>query len=177
MYKITNLVNGKIYIGCRRTLRQPEEDSYLGSGTRLRYAKLKYGLAAFQKEILSTHVNADEMLAEEARLVTREFLQRKDVYNLVLGGHVINIEALGKSMAGNQNGSGVTRSEEYKRNISAKMKGNQHAAGAVRSEEWKSKQSIAKRGRIFSEESRQKMAAAKRGKPGVAWLKRNAEKI
>ena len=61
-------------------------DDYMGSGRRIGYAIKKYGLENFKKEILSTHDTTERMLTEEARLVNEEFLGRKDVYNLALGG-------------------------------------------------------------------------------------------
>ena len=84
VYKLTNLVNGKIYIGCHMT--KDVNDDYMGSGRRLSYAKKKYGIENFKKEILSAHETPEEMLAEEARLVNEEFLGRDDVYNLTVGG-------------------------------------------------------------------------------------------
>lgn len=62
------------------------DDGYMGSGKRLGYAKKKYGIENFKKEILSTHETPEEMLAEECRLVNEEFLGRNDVYNLTCGG-------------------------------------------------------------------------------------------
>jgi hypothetical protein len=61
-------------------------DSYMGSGKQLGYAKKKYGIENFKKEILSTHETPEEMFAEEARLVNEEFVGRDDVYNLTCGG-------------------------------------------------------------------------------------------
>lgn len=84
VYKLTNLVNSKIYIGCHMTKNL--DDDYMGSGKRIGYAKKKYGIENFKKEILSTHDSPEEMLAEEARLVNEEFLGREDVYNLTVGG-------------------------------------------------------------------------------------------
>src|ERR1035437_5232033 len=84
VYKLTNSVNGKIYIGCHMTKNL--DDGYMGSGKRLGYAKKKYGIENFKKDILSNHETPEQMLIEEARLVNEEFLGREDVYNLTLGG-------------------------------------------------------------------------------------------
>lgn len=84
VYKVTNLVNGKIYIGCHKTNNL--DDGYMGSGSRLYYAKKKYGIENFKKEILKFCESTDEMLAEEAQIVNEKFLQRNDVYNLTVGG-------------------------------------------------------------------------------------------
>lgn len=84
VYKITNLINGKIYVGCHST--DILDDGYLGSGKTLRKAYQKYGLMNFKREILSIHPTDQEMFAEEARLVNQEFLSRPDTYNIRLGG-------------------------------------------------------------------------------------------
>lgn len=83
-YKITNLLNGKIYIGVHKT--ENLEDNYMGSGKVLNRAKDKHGIENFHKEILKFHKTQEEMFAHEAELVTRDFIARNDVYNIKLGG-------------------------------------------------------------------------------------------
>lgn len=84
IYKLTNTMNGKIYVGCHIT--KNVDDGYMGSGRRLGYAKKKYGVENFKKEILKVCETVDEMLAEEKKIVDEEFLRRGDVYNLNVGG-------------------------------------------------------------------------------------------
>lgn len=84
VYQTTNLINGKIYIGIHAT--ENIDDSYMGSGKFIQQAILKYGKENFQKEILFNFDNFDEMVAKEIELVTEEFVSRKDVYNIVVGG-------------------------------------------------------------------------------------------
>lgn len=47
IYKTTNLLNGKIYIGKHTTTNK--EDNYLGSGIKLINAIKKYGRENFKK--------------------------------------------------------------------------------------------------------------------------------
>lgn len=84
IYKITNLVNSKIYIGMHQT--NDLDDGYMGSGTYLNRAKEKYGLENFTKEYLHFLDSYEEMRDKEKELVDKDFLLREDVYNLTLGG-------------------------------------------------------------------------------------------
>jgi len=84
VYKTTNKINGKIYIGSHKT-RNPN-DSYLGSGKYLKHAIEKHGVQAFTKEVLFVFETAVEMYAKEAELVTKEFLSEENTYNLKVGG-------------------------------------------------------------------------------------------
>lgn len=84
VYKTTNLVNGKIYIGKHET--DNLDDGYLGSGNLLKYAIKKYGEENFKREILVKCSTKEEMNAKEAEFVNDDFLNRNDVYNIKLGG-------------------------------------------------------------------------------------------
>jgi hypothetical protein len=84
IYEIKNIKNGKIYIGMHET--DDLEDGYLGSGTRLKRAKRYYGKEFFEKRILYIFDNKEDMVAKEIELVTEEFVNRKDTYNLKTGG-------------------------------------------------------------------------------------------
>lgn len=84
IYQITNLVNGKIYIGKHQTSNL--DDDYMGSGKLLKSAQSKYGLENFKKDIIHIFDTEDEMNAKEAELVTEEFCNRSDTYNICVGG-------------------------------------------------------------------------------------------
>lgn len=83
-YKITNLTNGKFYIGAHKTTNL--EDGYMGSGKILKCSIAKHGLENFHKEILMFHESESEMFEIEALIVDQEFVGRKDTYNIKLGG-------------------------------------------------------------------------------------------
>lgn len=85
VYKITNKLNNKIYIGKHQT--NNIDDGYMGSSKHLKYAIKKYGVENFEKEILFQFDNKEQMNAKEAELVTEEFCLRHDTYNLCPGGH------------------------------------------------------------------------------------------
>ena len=84
IYKITNLLDGKIYIGKHQT--KDLNDGYMGSGKILRRSIAKHGIENFKKEILFQFDNEADMNAKEAELVTEEFCLREDTYNLCPGG-------------------------------------------------------------------------------------------
>ena len=84
VYQITNLVNGKIYIGAHKTKNL--DDGYMGSGKILAAAQQKYGLENFQKDILNYFESIEEMFKYESEIVNAEFLLQKNSYNLKQGG-------------------------------------------------------------------------------------------
>ena len=84
IYKITNLINGKIYIGKHQTTNI--DDDYFGSGKCLNAAFKKYGLENFRKDILLFLTNAEELALEERLVVNEDFVKRPDTYNLSIGG-------------------------------------------------------------------------------------------
>lgn len=58
IYKTTNLVNGKIYIG--QSIND-EDDNYIGSGTYIKKAIKKYGKDNFKKEIIERCDNKENL--------------------------------------------------------------------------------------------------------------------
>ena len=96
LYRITNLLNGKVYVGVHQT-ESCEEDGYLGSGAALKHAQRKYGLENFRKEIIQGFNTPQEMYTAEKEFVNKEYLKKDDVYNIVEGGR------------GGPNGGGANR--------------------------------------------------------------------
>lgn len=84
LYKITNLVNNKIYVGVHQTKNL--DDDYMGSGKIIRKAIEKYGVDNFRKEIMEFFSDYESMMSREREIINEEFLSRDDVYNLKIGG-------------------------------------------------------------------------------------------
>jgi hypothetical protein len=80
IYKITNTINGKTYIGAHQT--DNLDDGYMGSGIYLGRAIEKYGIDKFVKEIICTVESPDEMYRKEKELVVLS----PTSYNLKNGG-------------------------------------------------------------------------------------------
>jgi group I intron endonuclease len=135
IYKITNTTNGKFYIGKHQTLDL--DDSYFGSGKALNAAIKKYGKDSFVKEILFIFDTEDEMNLKEKELVTEDFVQRSDTYNLGVGGE------------GGPHFKGKSHSEEVK----SKIRNSVH--GYVFTEEQRKKVSEAQVGKRLGDKNPQ----------------------
>ena len=84
IYKTTNLIDGKIYIG-KDVKNNP---NYLGSGIRLKYAIKKYGINSFKKEILEDGITDKKILSQREIYWVAYFNSnnRHVGYNLTKGG-------------------------------------------------------------------------------------------
>lgn len=176
LYKITNKVNGKIYIGVHST--DNINDNYMGSGSQLAKAKKKYGIENFSKEIIALYDSREELLNAEKEYVDASFVERTDTYNCVVGGghwsetpsEFMNTEHRRKigdankiSLKGNSNRANSTTSPEAKENM--KRCG---APGVKRvwTEEHKHNNRMAQIGKTASAETKAKLSesAKKRAK-------------
>ena len=61
VYKTTNMVNGKIYVG----KYEGDRESYLGSGYILKKAIKKYGKENFKREIIERCNSIKELIEKE----------------------------------------------------------------------------------------------------------------
>lgn len=84
LYKTTNNINNKFYIGVHNAF--VADDDYLGSGVALKKAIIKYGRENFSKEIIQVFSDRNQAYNMEKLIVDYEFVQRKDTYNLNIGG-------------------------------------------------------------------------------------------
>lgn len=84
IYKTTNNVNGKFYVGVHKTNNL--NDNYLGSGIAIKAAIKIHGRKNFSREILYVFKTSKEAYDKEREIVDQHFLSRDDVYNLTEGG-------------------------------------------------------------------------------------------
>jgi hypothetical protein len=173
LYEITNLVNGKTYIGQHTT--ENIDDGYIGSGKNILRAIKKYGKENFKKEILLYAKNEVALNFFERALVTPEFCALKTNYNLREGGGNKgrpSKESVAKQAAALR---GRKHSAEHKAKISATMKKRflfteSHRKGKKLSAEHKAKISAFQKGKKLSlttiakiQESRRKNGTTGKG--------------
>lgn len=183
VYKITNLINKKIYIGVHAVTDLEVDDGYMGSGKAIRLAIKKYGKENFKKEILVSFEDAEAAYLAESLVVDEEFIDRSDTYNMKCGGiggtvgsgkknpmfgkqHSMETKKkISDALCGENNPNyGKQRSAETKAKLSAANSGeNNYNYGGHLSEEHKAKLSDAMMGRIFAEETKKKMSVAGMG--------------
>jgi len=84
LYKIENKLNKKVYIGIHST--ENINDEYMGSSALVSQAIEKYGKNNFSKTILEYCSSREELVELEKKIVNKEFVARRDTYNLSVGG-------------------------------------------------------------------------------------------
>ncbi len=180
IYKTTNLINGKIYIGKDKH----NDPKYLGSGRSLQNAIKKYGKENFQKEILE-YCKSDKHMAEREMIWITKFnsTNRSVGYNMTNGGNGGNtrinytkhqldeykiklsagVRSSEKYSNSVKNKTGKPRPEHSKKlkELYATGKIIPHNLGKVPSIETRKKISAAHSGKKLSDEHRNKIASSK----------------
>jgi hypothetical protein len=96
LYITTHIVTGQIYIGIRTTTVHPYEDTYIGSGSRIK----DIDNSLLHKTVLSTFETRNYALMAEMMLVNEEFCLREDTLNCRLGGERGKLIDNGRVMQG-----------------------------------------------------------------------------
>ena len=149
IYKTTNIVNGKIYIG------QKHSDhlltGYFGSGYKLLEAVKEFGKGSFSVEIIEEIDSADKMDEREIYWIEHFNSRDPDIgYNIARGGSVC------RSLVGEKNPFyGKKHTEETRAILREKWVGR---SGREHTEEEKKKIGDAHRGKVLSNEAKAKIS-------------------
>lgn len=162
IYKTTNLVNGKQYIG-KDAKNTP---SYLGSGTFLKKAIQKYGKENFKKEILEVCSSQEELKErEEYWLNYYDAGNNPDFYNThnhSYGGILGQVHSEETRNKISESHIGMKYSDEYKKKLSSIRLGKKLKP---HTEETKKKMSESKIGKERSQETKDKISKSLSNRP------------
>ena len=146
IYIITNMINGKKYIG--QKMFKYNWQNYLGSGTHIKYAIKKYGKENFNREIV-------------AIVYSKEELNELEIEFIKLHNAVNNDEYYNLSTGGNCGTAGVHFSDETKQKMS-----ESHGKG----------ENNLRYGKHLSDEAKKKIGDANRGENSPYFGKEKSEK-
>lgn len=182
IYKITNLINGKTYVGQHKY--KVLNDNYMGSGKYLKRAVKKYGIENFKKDILVFNIIKKDFID----LLEKEYIKfykniGKAEYNIADGGQGGNLgPEVCKRISEATKGKEHHMSEEWRRRNSESHKGlpspnkGKHLSDEIKrkisetnkrithSEEWNKKVAKGLKGHLVSDETRKKKSEAMKGK-------------
>jgi group I intron endonuclease len=164
IYKITNIANGKCYIGqtiCpEKRWCQHKNNSKNKTKQYIHHIIKKYGIKNFLFEVIFVCKNMDDSDWAEERIITQyDSRNKKNGYNIGIGG---------------QHGmSGLHHSIESKRKISQAHKGKRASAETIQkmknsrakviiTREWAANISESNKGKIISEEAKYNMSQAQK---------------
>jgi len=148
IYKITNIINGKIYIGqtqigiVKRWLKHIETSKY--KNFKISKAIRKYGEDKFKIEVIDYAYTTNE-LNEKEKYWIEKYDSFKNGYNSTKGGE-----------------DNPMNYEENRKKVSEGVKGNTNWLGRKHTQEEKDKISKGNKGKIISEETIRKMVDARK---------------
>lgn len=151
IYLIVNNINGKTYIGQRKTEKEWHSDKYMGSGKHLKCAQKKYGIENFEKFLIQYCNDQDELDRQETFWIAEYRARGKAEYNIQDGGK------RGYKYPKGINGmTGKHHSEETKEKIRKGNLGKKHNITKPFSEEHKRKIAEGNKGKKYSDERKNK---------------------
>jgi group I intron endonuclease len=163
IYKITNLINGKVYIGqTKKSLNSRwSQHKYTGKGKKRTYiacAIQKYGIENFKIEKIDEASSIEELDNKEKKWILHfDSINPEKGYNMQLATiKTVFNEDIKRKIS--ESKLGKPRSEETKKKISKSK------LGKKMSKEFSEGISARLKGRIFSEEHKQKLSKASKGR-------------
>ena len=170
IYKTTNHINNKIYIGLK-TIAVEDSVNYYGSGTYIKSAIEKYGKENFSKEILERDITDKAMLYNREIFWIAEYssTDKSIGYNLTDGGSgPLNYKHTEESkLAISEAGKGRVVSEQSRSKASKSMKAL-YKSNTPKAILAKARIAKAMSTRIVSDETRAKMKAGVKKRPPVS---------
>jgi hypothetical protein len=153
IYKTTNLLSGRYYIGMHST--DNLDDGYLGSGNRLKLAIRKYGKNNFIRVIIEFCESREELRNKESEIITLEEVAKKECMNLAVGGKGGFTNSGGPKSFSNK----MKIDNEFRKKhslISSERMKKTHSEGKIKYNTFL--------GKKHSEETKKKMSQSKKGK-------------
>lgn len=169
IYRTTNLINGKTYIGQHKS-KNIMNDKYVGSGCLIKKAIKVYGEENFKNEILEVVESRFQANVMEKVWIKKERDIGKAEYNIADGGRSYDFKQdtlikMSKAHKGQPSPhKGKSHSEETKRKISEAKKGKDISEETRRKISESLKGNQRNKGKHHSEEAKRKMYEAKKGK-------------
>ncbi len=145
IYKTTNIINNKFYIGMHST--NNINDNYIGSGIKLRKSVKKYGKENHRTEILHYCKSREELCLKEKEIVNEDLIMDTMCLNLSPGG---------------SGGATHNWSPESRKKMSDKLKN--------RNNTWGHKVSLANKGKRQPQDIIDKAAQSRKGDRNGSWL-------
>lgn len=196
IYLIVNKVNGKTYVGQRKSSKEWNNDSYMGSGKLLKLAKKKHGIENFEKFLIQYCYSKEETDKAEKFWIAEYRSRGKAEYNIADGGYcspsfkgkhhseesrakisasvLRAFELNGTRQKLSEMSRGVPKPEEHKVAIGNALRGKpkseehrQHCKEAQ--QKYFETHEGTFKGKHHSEETKRKIAETKKGKP--SWNK------
>jgi len=128
IYKITNKINGKYYIGRHST--NNIDDGYMGSGIAIKNAMRRYGRDNFVKEILDEAKSSAELWELERKYVNENVVKDEKSYNMSVGGKHYLMGLTAEELKRHQSNAGKNGAKVYRQKLEQEGKLKEwHSAG------------------------------------------------
>jgi len=179
IYKTTNLLNSKYYIGMHST--DDLEDGYMGSGKRLWYSRKKYGDENHSIEILEYCNDRKELRKREEEIVNDELINEELCMNLVRGGggfmldkHHYKCSIAGGKATAERLKTDEEFSERQKKIVSENFK-KAHKEGKIKYDTFTGKKHTEETKKLMSESKKGQGEGEKNSQYGTCWITRDGE--